>query len=139
MAATIGNIQIQQVEPFPEPGGTTQVLATFDIFGPPPDVVEIYVGIPGTPMETLADTIEITPSDLHGSVLLELRAGIIYTLSFCPRNLTDGVLDDRIEGAYWESFCTGAIQFTTRAGEPDFPTPVFDSIKPQPKSFTRPN
>lgn len=112
-------IDIKQVPPVTST--TASVSVKFKILGSPPDLVQIYASRSREGWD-LVDGVEVEPNRQDYENVLTLLAGAFYTIHVCPRTLSNGVLDDYIEGVSWESYCqVGRI--TTVAHEEQTPPP----------------
>ncbi len=106
---TIRITEIKQLEPIAPILASVQIH--FVVLGVLPDIVQIYANAGNNQAEHKIN-IEITPPENKYDCILELQAGAIYNITFCPRTVTNGVLDDSIDGQYWESLCV-SMSFTT--------------------------
>jgi len=69
---------------------------------------------------TLVGTIDWQTPPPEGMTTIDLQAGNAFTIWLCPRNETDGVLDDDYDNEYWDLSCTNAGSITTQV--PQAPT-----------------
>jgi hypothetical protein len=91
-----------------------QVRILFTLTGLPPDLVQVYAQQAGTPPGTLVMSIDWQTPNPEGETTVDLPPGNAFTIWLCPRNETDGTLDDDYDGDYWEDSCTNAGSITTQ-------------------------
>jgi hypothetical protein len=123
-----------------------KVLINFEVLGPKSqiDLVQVYAVNSTSPPRGLGDvvdTVEMQITESQYSSLVELQSGAFFTLHLCGRSETNGVLDDTIDGVYWETLCV-AQPFVTRTVEPPpgmYPPPIITSSDPEPATITQPN
>lgn len=90
---------------------TCKVLILFEIIGTHGDVdiVQIYavnaVNTTSNGLGDVVDTIDLTITEFKYTSIVDLQSGAAYTLALCPRSKTGDVLDDKVAGEYWNSFC----------------------------------
>jgi hypothetical protein len=116
MAIVVQFTNLRQVPPF-DPV-TAKVQVGFRILGPEvPDRVEIYASVDPGKRGTLVDSVEISTPDPSGDSLVDVPAGKLVSILLCPRTVTNGVLDDEIDGQPFEVFCV-VNTLTTKASDP---------------------
>jgi hypothetical protein len=108
----IVSASISQVNPIT--ATTATVLVIFKFVGAPPDLVQIYASRSTDDVGVVADTVDISLTEFVYSSSFDLQAGVFYNICICPRTKTGEVLDDRIDGQYWESLCK-CVTIVTRA------------------------
>jgi hypothetical protein len=102
---------------------TCKVKIIFQVLGPKSsiDVVQVYAvnAAHGGPqgLGDLVDTVDLDIINYQYVSVVDLEAGAAYTLALCPRSVTGGVPDDKIDDQYWETFCVYE-SFTTRVDLP---------------------
>jgi hypothetical protein len=131
---------LKQVPPTTDTTATIQI--SFDLLGILPDIVQIYAeNAAGTDPANLADTIDINPTENQYTEDFTLLAGTYYTIYACPRTKTNGVLDDQIDGEYWETYCVSSAIVTqepaTSGG--NLPPPIISKLDPEPATITQGN
>lgn len=139
MAPVISNIQIVQQVPYKLPNAS--LLITFDFGGGPADLVEIYVGQVSGELGVRIASVDLTKTEFqYASDIIEVQAGQSFYFYLCPRTTTDNVLDNTIDGEYWEHFCV-IHPFTTRAPSVSPPvantTPVITELTPETATLRR--
>jgi hypothetical protein len=127
---------------------TCKVQILFEITGPHTgiDIVQIYAVNGGftepSDLHDVVDTVDLTIPEFQYSSLVDLQSGAFYTLVLCPRSKTGNVLDDKVEGEYWETFCIKQ-SFTTKlaggGGGGDLPPPRITASKALPKTLHQSN
>jgi hypothetical protein len=90
------------------------VQVQFEVLGILPDVVQIYASQVTSEIGQLVDTVDMSPPEFQYMDQIQLQAGSIFNIGFCPRTKTDGTLDDTINDAFWELSCV-FVQFTTQS------------------------
>jgi hypothetical protein len=125
---TFMNVQVttlQQEDPITETTATVRIA--FSLLGLPPDIVEVYASPDLASIHdrgNIAAIVEVELPELKYEETLTLRAGLLYFISVCPRTVSEGTVDDRIEGEDWQAYCQG-FQIVTRAKPtPPPPQPV---------------
>jgi len=113
-------VDIKQVPPITST--TASVSVKFKILGSPPDLVQIYAARSNEGRD-FVDEVEVKPNRQDYEKVLTLLAGAIYTIVVCPRTVSNSVLDDSIEGVYWESHCQSGRVTTVAHEEPTPPPP----------------
>jgi hypothetical protein len=121
---------------------TCKVQILFQITGPKSgvDLVQVYAVIANTPSRGLGDVVDSIDMSINESQytsLIDLQSGTAYTLALCPRSKTGDVLDDQVEGQYWETFCIYA-PFTT-AAIVSVPTPQINVVSVEPRTIAHQN
>jgi hypothetical protein len=123
MATGFVGINLLQLKPYTLPNAKVQI--TFTLTGLPPDIVQVYAQEAGSQPAniveaTLVGTIDWQTPDPEGITTIDLQAGNAFTIWLCPRNETDGSVDDEYDNEYWEVSCVNAGSITTRV--PQAPT-----------------
>jgi hypothetical protein len=128
--ANIKITSIKQLQPISAPAS---VQIDFIVLGILPDLVQIYASGASGQLGGFIDKVDIDPPENTYTTIKTLAAGTAFFISLCPRTVTNGVLDDKIDDQPWETFCT-LVPFTTQAPEPPPhprpPTPAISSIEP---------
>jgi hypothetical protein len=82
----------------------------------------------------------MNPPELSYTSTIELAAGSFFSIGLCPRTVTNGVFDDRIDDQPWETFCTFTTITTQVPGTGgDKPAPIITAAEPHPATLTRQN
>jgi len=122
---------------------TAQVQVSFEIQGILPDLVQIYaVSASGNGLGSLVDKVDMNPPEIKYDENITLQAGIPYTIHVCPRTETGQILDDQIDGEYWESYCVAGIITTQASSSPPvgtLPPPVITNLDPEPATIHQGN
>jgi hypothetical protein len=130
MATNIKITSIKQLQPISAPA---QVQIDFIVLGILPDIVQIFASGVSDQVGGFVDKVDINSPENTYTTIITLAAGTAFFLSLCPRTVTNGVLDDKIDDQPWETFCT-RIPFTTQAPPPPphprQPVPTISSIEP---------
>jgi hypothetical protein len=126
MAAQIKVTSIKQLLPVSIPAS---VQIDFLVLGILPDIVQIYSSGVSAEPSNFVDKVDIDPPTNSYITIIELAAGSPLFIYLCPRTVTGGVLDDKMDDQSWETFCT-VVPFTTRApsGPPPTPKPLMPTI-----------
>jgi hypothetical protein len=111
MATNIKITSIKQLQPISAPA---QVQIDFIVVGILPDIVQIFASGVSDQVGGFVDKVEINSPENTYTTIIKLAAGTAFFVSLCPRTVTNGVLDDKIDDQPWETFCT-RIPFTTQA------------------------
>jgi hypothetical protein len=141
MATGFTDIGLHQETPYTLPNA--KVMVTFNLTGQAPDIVQVYAQEAGSQPAniveaTLVGSIDWQTPNPEGNTLIELQAGNAFDIWLCPRNETDGTLDDDYDNEYWEISCTYAGPITTQV--PQAPTqqptkPVIIKIDNEPATL----
>jgi hypothetical protein len=131
---TIGFKSVTQVN-YTAP--TCAVNVAFNIGGPHEDIdsVQVYA-IPAGPaypspgLGNVVDDVDLYMNQFEYATTVQLPAGTSMTIGLCPRSETEGVLDDQIDGQYWETFCIFRQLTTTLNAGPGNPQVTVTSIQP---------
>jgi hypothetical protein len=99
---------------------TATVQVQFDVLGILPDVVQIYASQVTSEIGQLADTVDMNSPEFQYTDQIQLQAGSMFNLAFCPRTKTGDILDDTINDNYWEASCV-YVQVTTQSTTPTPP------------------
>jgi hypothetical protein len=122
-----------------------KVLITFEVLGPKSeiDVVQVYAVNSTGPTRGLGDVVDTVEMkvDYQYSSLVDLQSGAAYNLYLCGRSETNGVLDDTIDGVYWETLCVTQSFVTQLVESPPvmYPPPLITNVDPEPATITQPN
>jgi hypothetical protein len=109
----IANVTFNQLGN-PAPNSAT-VRVSFTFTGILTDLVEIYAGGAGEPISNPVDRVELSPPEINYTSDVVVPAGTQIFFHLCPRNKTGDQLDDLVENAPFETFCTAALPFTTQS------------------------
>jgi len=136
----ISFISVRQMT-FGSPTSKVQIL--FEVTGPKTgiDLVQVYavnaVDTKSADLGNVVDAVDLSTTESQYSSLVDLQSGTAYTLALCPRSETGGVLDDQVEGQYWETFCI--YQSFVTAANVSVPTPQIDIVSVAPRTLLHPN
>ncbi len=83
----------------------------------------------------------MSPPEISYTSTIELAVGSFFSISLCPRTVTNGVLDDKIDDQPFETFCTFTTIITKAPGDGggDKPAPVITAVEPHPATITQQN
>ncbi|MEA2600039.1 MAG: hypothetical protein QOF89_1031 [Acidobacteriota bacterium] len=131
MAAVVNVTRISQAEPIASPAS---IQINFTVLGILPDVVQVFAGGVSGEIGKIVDQVDMSPPEIEYTSSFELAGGTAFLIHLCPRTVTNGVLDDRIDDQPFESFCT-RLPFTTKApplptARPKPPAPRINSLEP---------
>jgi hypothetical protein len=125
MAALVQVTSIKQAEPIASPAS---VQIDFNVLGILPDLVQVSAsGISGD-IGILKDEVEMSPPEISYTSTIELAGGSFFSISLCPRTVTNGVLDEKMDDQPWETFCTFTTIITKAPGTAPPPPPGVPSI-----------
>lgn len=135
MAALVQVTSIKQAEPIASPAS---VQIDFNVLGILPDLVQLSAsGISGD-IGILKDEVEMNPPEISYTSTIELAGGSFFSISLCPRTVTNGVLDEKMDDQPWETFCTFTTIITKAPGTAPPPppgVPTITSIEPDQASL----
>jgi hypothetical protein len=138
MATNVKVNSIRQLQPVSAPA---QIQIDFIVLGILPDIVQIFASGVSGQTGSFIDKVDMNSPENTYSTIITLAAGTAFFLSLCPRTVTNGVLDDKIDDQAWETFCS-TIPFTTQAPEPPLhpkpPAPTISSIEPHQATLRNP-
>jgi hypothetical protein len=130
MATNVQITSIKQLQPISSPAS---VQIDFVVLGILPDLVQIYASGVSGQVGSFVDKVDINPPENTYGTIVTLAAGTAFFISLCPRTVTNGVLDDKMDDQDWQTFCA-MVPFTTQAPEPPShpkpPAPAIGSIEP---------
>ena len=130
MATNIKINSIKQLQPISAPAS---VQIDFVVLGILPDIVQIYASGVSGQVGSLVDKVDINPPENTYGTIVTLAAGTAFFISLCPRTLTNGVPDDKMDDKDWQTFCS-MVPFTTQAPPPPVhpkqPAPKIGSVEP---------
>lgn len=130
----MANVKITSIKQLLPISAPASVQIDFVVLGFLPDLVQIYASGVSDQIGGLVDKVDINPPELEYGTIITLAAGTAFFISLCPRTMTDGVLDNKIDDQPWETFCS-MVPFTTQAPpgpppHPKPPVPTIGSIEP---------
>jgi hypothetical protein len=137
MAALVQVTSIKQAEPIASPAS---VQIDFNVLGILPDLVQVFASGLSGDIGILKDEVEMSPPEISYTSTIQLAGGSFFSISLCPRTVTNGVLDDKIDDQPWETFCTFTTITTQAPGTGgDKPAPVITTAEPHPATIKQQN